>query len=199
MPDSSPKAVEAYYRALKEPARSTLQKVRAAILAAAPHAFEVIAYGQPTFKEGPGHGLVAIAAFKNHCSFFPMSNSILDRFADELGDMRTSIGTLQFPHDKPPSAALVKKIVKARIAQDKANKAERDAKKAAGKAKSSSSDLPKLAAPAQRALTGAGLTSLAKLSKKTEAEVAALHGMGPNALTKLKAALKAAGTSFAKR
>jgi hypothetical protein len=129
-----------------------------------------------------------------------MSNSILDQFSTDLGDMRTSIGTLQFPHDKPPSATLIKKIVKARIAQDKAIKAERDAKKAAGKAKpASASDLPKLAAPAQRALASAGLTSLAKLSRKTEADIAALHGMGPNALAALKAALKAAGMSFAKR
>lgn len=65
-------------------------------------------------------------------------------------------------------------------------------------AKAPASDLPKLAAPAQRALAGAGLTSLAKLSKKREADVAALHGMGPNALGKLKDALKAAGLSFAK-
>lgn len=58
------------------------------------------------------------------------------------------------------------------------------------------SDLPKLAAPAMRALAAAGLTSLDRLAKKTEADVAALHGMGPNAIATLKAALKAAGKSF---
>jgi hypothetical protein len=59
-------------------------------------------------------------------------------------------------------------------------------------------DLPKLAAPAQRALAGAGLDSLAKLAGKREAEVAALHGMGPNALATLKTALKAKGLGFRK-
>jgi predicted Fe-Mo cluster-binding NifX family protein len=62
-----------------------------------------------------------------------------------------------------------------------------------------SSDLPKLAAPATRALNAAGLTSLAKLSRATEAEVMALHGMGSNAMRALKAAMKARGIGFAKR
>lgn len=59
-------------------------------------------------------------------------------------------------------------------------------------------DLPKLAAPARRALAGAGLDTLARLARKTENEVAALHGMGPNALATLRAALKAKGLGFRK-
>jgi hypothetical protein len=58
------------------------------------------------------------------------------------------------------------------------------------------SDLPKLAAPAQRALAGKGITTLKQLSRFTESEIAELHGMGPNALGKLREALKAAGLSF---
>lgn len=58
--------------------------------------------------------------------------------------------------------------------------------------------MPKLAAPAQRALAGAGVDSLAKLAGKSEAEVAALHGMGPNALAALKAAMRAKGLGFRK-
>lgn len=57
-------------------------------------------------------------------------------------------------------------------------------------------DLPKLAAPARRALDAAKLTSLEKLAKAKEADVAALHGMGPNAMASLKTAMKAAGLSF---
>lgn len=60
------------------------------------------------------------------------------------------------------------------------------------------SDLPKLAAPAMRALAANGITSLAKLSRCTEADVATLHGMGPNALKSIKTALKARGLGFAK-
>ena len=55
-----------------------------------------------------------------------------------------------------------------------------------------------LAAPARRALEGAGLTTLARVAKKTESQVSGLHGMGPNAITKLRAALKKAGLSFSK-
>lgn len=61
------------------------------------------------------------------------------------------------------------------------------------------SDLPKLAAPARRALAGAGVTDLSDLAQMTEADVMALHGMGPNAMTTLKAAMKAKRLSFAKR
>lgn len=61
------------------------------------------------------------------------------------------------------------------------------------------SDLPKLAAPAMRALSGAGLASLTKLSRVSEAEVMALHGMGPNAMKTIKAAMNAKGLGFAKR
>ena len=60
------------------------------------------------------------------------------------------------------------------------------------------SDLPKLAAPAQRALAGAGVANLSKLSRMTEADVMALHGMGPNAMTSLKTAMKASKLGFAK-
>jgi predicted flap endonuclease-1-like 5' DNA nuclease len=58
-------------------------------------------------------------------------------------------------------------------------------------------DLPEgLSAPAQRALAGAGISRLAQLAKMTEAEVKALHGIGPNALAKLRAALEAKGLKF---
>ena len=58
--------------------------------------------------------------------------------------------------------------------------------------------LAELAAPARRALQGAGLTTLAKLAKKSEAQLAELHGMGPNAIGKLRASLEKDGLSFKK-
>jgi hypothetical protein len=58
--------------------------------------------------------------------------------------------------------------------------------------------LAAMGAPARRALEGAGLTTLARLSKWSEAEVLALHGLGPSSLPKLRAALKAEGRSFRK-
>lgn len=60
----------------------------------------------------------------------------------------------------------------------------------------STSDLPRTSNPAQRALEAAGITRLAHLSRWTEADVAALHGVGPKAIRILKEAMKAAGQSF---
>jgi uncharacterized protein YdhG (YjbR/CyaY superfamily) len=115
------KSVDEYLAAVPEPARSTLEKVRAVIRSVVPEeTTEVISYGIPTFKYK--RGLVALAAFKDHCSFFPMGASVLDAFQEELSEFRVAKGTLHFPLDKPLPAALVKKIVKARIAQNEGNK-----------------------------------------------------------------------------
>jgi hypothetical protein len=64
------------------------------------------------------------------------------------------------------------------------------------KAQKSESDLPKIGAPATRALETAGYTTLKQLTRVTEAEIAQLHGMGPKALGILRGALKAEGLSF---
>jgi hypothetical protein len=56
--------------------------------------------------------------------------------------------------------------------------------------------IPRLSAPAKRALEGAGVTSIKDLSRRREAEVMKLHGMGPASLPHMRAALKAAGLSF---
>jgi uncharacterized protein YdhG (YjbR/CyaY superfamily) len=109
-------AVENYYAHLPEPTKSTLQKVRAAILSACPKdTSETISYGIPTFKHNTG--IVAIAAFKDHCSLFPMSYFVIDKFRAELARFEVSKGTIRFPTDKPLPASLLRKIVKARLAQ----------------------------------------------------------------------------------
>ncbi len=106
--------VESYLAACPQPHRLTLEKLRATIRSVVPkETTEAISYGMPTFKYKGG--LVAYAAFKNHCSFFPMSGRLLEEFAEDLEDYKTSKGTIQFPVDKPLPAALVKKIVKAKL------------------------------------------------------------------------------------
>ena len=107
--------VDEYLAEVSEPARSTLSKMRAMIRSIAPEATEAISYGMPAFKY-KGRGLVAYAAFKNHCSFFPMSGAVVESFAAELKGYATSKGTIQFPSDKGLPAGLVKKIVKAKMA-----------------------------------------------------------------------------------
>jgi uncharacterized protein YdhG (YjbR/CyaY superfamily) len=113
---TAPITVDEYLAQVPEPARSTLLQMREAIHAAVPEATEAITYQIPTFKYR-GHSIVAIAAFKKHCSLFPMSGAVIERFKDDLGHFHTSKGTLQFPPDKPLSAALLKKLITARIAE----------------------------------------------------------------------------------
>ncbi|PYT19808.1 MAG: hypothetical protein DMG58_35470, partial [Acidobacteria bacterium] len=107
--NSIPKNIDEYLAGVPEPARSTLNKIRAVIRSAVPpEATEAISYGMPTFKYKGS--LVAFAAFSNHCSFFPMSLSVIEAFKNELKPFQTSKGTLQFPVDKPLPAALLKKL-----------------------------------------------------------------------------------------
>lgn len=109
--------VDEYLADVTEPAHSTLQKVRAMIRTAAPkEATEAISYGMPSFKYKGS--LVGYAAFKEHCSFFPMSGTLLEEMQDELKKYKTSKGTIQFASDKPLPAALVKKLVKARVLEN---------------------------------------------------------------------------------
>ena len=115
--------VDDYMAALPKDARATLEKLRKTIRAAAPRATEGISWRMPTFKQQGG--LVCYAAFKNHCSLFPMSTTIVKLFEDELSAYVTSKGTIQFTVEKPLPVALVKKIVKERIAENEERAARR--------------------------------------------------------------------------
>ncbi len=114
--------VDKYLAKVPEPARSTLQKMRAMIRAVTPTAAtEAIGYGIPMFRYKGG--LVAYAAFSKHCSFFPMSFAVIAANKSKLKGYLTSKGTLQFPLDKPLPARLLKQMVKARVTEkDKTNK-----------------------------------------------------------------------------
>jgi uncharacterized protein YdhG (YjbR/CyaY superfamily) len=115
-----PNNVDEYLAGIPEPARTTLKKVRAAIRSAAPpEATEAISYGIPAFKyKGT---LMWFAAFSNHCSLFPTA-SVIEMFKNELKGFSTSKGTIHFPTNKPLPTAVVKKMVKARIAQIESKK-----------------------------------------------------------------------------
>jgi uncharacterized protein YdhG (YjbR/CyaY superfamily) len=117
---SGPKDVDEYLAGVPEPARSTLTKLRAAIRSAVPaEASETISYGIPAFKyKGV---LLWFAAFTSHCSLFPTA-SIIESFKNELRGFSTSKGTIQFSTDKPLPTALVKRLVKARVAQNENKK-----------------------------------------------------------------------------
>jgi uncharacterized protein YdhG (YjbR/CyaY superfamily) len=117
----APQNVDEYLAGVPEPARSTLSKVRAAIRSAAPkETTEAISYGMPTFKYKGS--LLAFGSFSNHCSLFPMSLAVMAAFKNDLKGFYTSKGTIRFPVDKPLPAALLKKLVKARVAEKERKK-----------------------------------------------------------------------------
>ena len=120
--DAAAQAVDAYLAAVPEPARSTLEKVREVIRSAAPaESTECLSYGIPAFRYKGA--LVGYAAFKAHCSFFPMSAALIETIKDDLKAYSLSKGTIRFEVDKPLPAALIKKMVKARVAQNEQKKA----------------------------------------------------------------------------
>lgn len=110
------KTVDSYLAGLPDEKRAALAKVRKTIQAAAPKAEECISYGLPAFRLN-GKAVAAFGATAKHCSFFPMSGTIVAAFQKELEGFETSKGTIRFQPAKPLPARLIRKLVKARIAE----------------------------------------------------------------------------------
>jgi uncharacterized protein YdhG (YjbR/CyaY superfamily) len=114
----APTTIDAWLLQVDDDKRAALQKLRAQIRAAAPRAEECINYGVPTFKLD-GRNLLHFGAGKHHCAFYTGKAPIVT-FANELAAFETSAGTIRFTPQKPIPAALVKRIVKARIEENAA-------------------------------------------------------------------------------
>ncbi len=110
------KEVSRYFAATPPKARAALRKIRAAILSVAPKAEEVFSYRIPAFRLN-GRSFVWYAAFKDHCSLYPMTGAIRSRLARDLAGYETSKGTVRLPLANPVPVGLVKKLVKARMAE----------------------------------------------------------------------------------
>lgn len=106
---------DAYLAKLSPEKRATLEKVRKAIRAAAPEAVEGVSYGLPAFILGKP--IASFAAGSNHCSYYPMSGSVVAALKDDLKAYETSKGAIRFPVGKPLPAALIRKLVRARLAE----------------------------------------------------------------------------------
>jgi len=113
-----PKTVDEYLAKVPEPARSTLTRIRQVIRSVVPpETTEVISYAIPMFKYNGM--LIGYAAFSKHCSLFPTGSGVIENFKKELAGYKTSRGTIQFPSDKGFPDALSKKIVKARVKENR--------------------------------------------------------------------------------
>jgi len=116
MPNDKPTTIDEYLAPLSPQKRATLQKLRQAIQSAAPQAEECISYGLAAFRLN-GKPLAGFGASANHLSFYPMSGSITKALAGDLKSYETSKGAIRFAIDKPLPVTLVRKLIKARIAE----------------------------------------------------------------------------------
>jgi len=117
------KIIDEYLAALSDDKRAALEKLRKTIRAAAPKADESISYQVPSFRLNE-RMLVGFGATANHCAFYLLSSSTVDAHGDELKNYDTSKGTIRFQADKPLPVALVRKLVKARIAENAGRRGE---------------------------------------------------------------------------
>jgi uncharacterized protein YdhG (YjbR/CyaY superfamily) len=111
------KTIDEYLAALSADERAALEKLRKTIKAAVPQAQECISYGLAAFRFN-GKPLVALGATSHHCAFYLMSGSTVETHKTDLKDYDTSKGTIRFQPDDPLPTALVRKLVKARIAEN---------------------------------------------------------------------------------
>jgi len=116
MPKTGASTIDEYLAALSDDKRAALEKLRKTIRAAAPKAEECISYQIPAYRQDGM--LVGFGATGNHCAFYLMSSSTVEAHKEELKDYDTSKGTIRFQPDKPLPVGLVRKLVKARIAEN---------------------------------------------------------------------------------
>ncbi len=113
-PDAHP--VDTYLAALPSPQQETLTALRATIRSILPHADEAISYGMPAFTLG-GNPVAGYASFKDHCTYFPMSGSVLDQAGDLATKYAVSKGGIQFEIDKRLPVGVIRRLLKLRIAE----------------------------------------------------------------------------------
>jgi uncharacterized protein YdhG (YjbR/CyaY superfamily) len=111
-----PRTIDDYLAGVSDDQRVALEKLRKIIRAAAPKAEECISYQICAFRQNGM--LVGFGASASHCAFYLMSGTTVEAHKDDLKDYDTSKGTIRFQADHPLPAALVRSLVKARVAEN---------------------------------------------------------------------------------
>jgi uncharacterized protein YdhG (YjbR/CyaY superfamily) len=120
---ATPRTIDEYLRSVRDDQRAALEQLRKTIRSVVPKAEECISYGLAAFRLN-GRPLIAFGAAKDHCALYPMSSATVEAHRAELRHYHTSKGTIRFQADDPLPVALVRKLVKARIAESQAPRTE---------------------------------------------------------------------------
>lgn len=179
-----PRDVSRAFRESPLPHRTTMLAMRETILASYPQAVETMSYAMPAYRIGTMF-VAGLRAARSHVGYYPFSGTTLSTCESLLAGFSRTKSALHVPVDSPLPEKIIVALVTARLAEG------------TRPAEPSLADLG-LAAPARRALAAAGIAGIGDLTRWREADLAALHGMGPNALGKLRAALASRGLRFAR-
>jgi uncharacterized protein YdhG (YjbR/CyaY superfamily) len=113
-----PNAIDDYLAGVNTDQRLALEKLRKSIRAVAPEVEECISYGIPAFRLN-GRSLVFFGAWANHCALYPGSSATLKKFRNDLKGFQITKGTIRFSPANPIPMAVVKKLVKARMVENR--------------------------------------------------------------------------------
>ena len=108
--------IDKYLKRFPDEQRESLQSLRETILSIVPQAKETLSYGMPAF-EIDGKVVAGFDGFKNHCSYFPHSGSVLEELEDLPEWCEVSKGTLKFPIGKKLPKTLVRRLISVRRRQ----------------------------------------------------------------------------------
>ena len=173
---AKPRTIDEYLAGVDDDQRAALNRLRRVIQSAAPRAEECISYGLAAFRLD-GRALVAFGATRDHCAFFPMSGTTIASHADRLGRYKTSKGTIPFQPDNPLPMALVRLLVKARIAENAALQTK--PRKSATKSPPKAGAPPKAKPGAREAKQSGSKVKPIKVREGEKAPVVLLSGGNP--------------------
>lgn len=119
MPTKSENPVDSYIARYPRDVQKLLKAIRLTIRKAAPEAVESVSYGIATFKLD-GRPLIYFGAHRKHIGMYPMTGGVKEKFKKELAAFDGSTGTVRFPLDEPLPLALIGRIVRFRIKENRA-------------------------------------------------------------------------------